>query len=123
MSSPNSCFTSAAGRPKTSPLPFNVIVYGLPRLALLLLRESRMTVAMVRAVAIGEKLRPAFELRRCPLRVVIAYPTIVTIFKHVITAVRPIIKTLPGGQNRLRSFNFHLDARFHKATYLPQLAN
>jgi len=64
ISRPNSCFTSAAGSPKTSPLLFNVILYGLPRLALLLLREPRITMAMARAVAIGEKLRPAFELRR-----------------------------------------------------------
>jgi hypothetical protein len=42
---PNSYFTSAAGSPKTSPLPFNVIVCSLPRLALLLLREPRITVA------------------------------------------------------------------------------
>lgn len=55
-----------------------------------------------------------------PLRVVVTYPTVVAVFEHVVTPVRPIVKTLPRFQNRLRPFNFHHHARFHGTAYLPE---
>lgn len=41
----------------------------------------------------------------------------------MVTAVRPFVEALPRGQNRLGSFNVHLNARFDKVTYLPQLTD
>jgi len=62
---------------------------------------------------------PAQRLSR-PLRVVVTYPTVVAVFEHVVTPVRPIVKTLPRVQNRLRPFNFHHHARFHGTAYLSE---
>jgi GNAT superfamily N-acetyltransferase len=67
--------------------------------------------------------QPHDDLSLWPLRLVITYPTVVTIFKHMVTAVRPLVEALPRGKNRLGSFNVHLNARFDKVTYLPQLTD